>query len=160
MLLKLPLILAGLIAVTNFCQANAKQVDSIAPGPNSSSTIEGHFSSKVWKDELTKYAPVVCRDDELRKLLQDYNLIGMSRKQINELLGFEDVNGAYTIAGPIDTWTGLYFEYANQKVKQWRFTSALGKHGEWISSNVLWIPGSGTFLTKTNLRNKDNRRSS
>jgi len=109
---------------------------------------EDPFSPKEWKDALTTPNPgdgnSVCRRVQFRQFLRDYNLIGMSRKQVIELLGPDDFSGHYTIlAGPCRAASVVCIRYGNDDiVTGWRFEGGsrmsgnhAGDAGRWISKN-------------------------
>jgi len=110
---------------------------------------EDSFSPKEWKDALAAPNPgdgnFICRKVEFRQFLRDYDLIGMSRKRVIELLGPEDFSGHYMIiAGGCGRGNeSVCLRYGNDDiVTGWRLESArMTKPADgWISKNVTFTP--------------------
>jgi len=83
------------------------------------------------------------------QLLQQYNLIGMSRAELEKLLGSpDDSTGRYRIEGACTFGIVLHPEYETDLIKRWRFES-WGFHGNtqyepeaWVDTNVLFDESS------------------
>ena len=100
-------------------------------------TVGGHFSRSRWLESMNNIDPDkgVDRIDEFRRLLQDYDLIGLSQLQVESLLGAPE--GTVRKMYPVYFAGQLEIEYDNNRVKQWRLYN-VGHSGPWITTNVIW----------------------
>lgn len=149
------LLLTLVLVVFSFSPCFAEQQEHSEPvkvtqidnSDQKKASVSGHFSTTKWIDELTAKG-AIDRHESFRQFLQDFNLIGMPRERVVELLGpeqFLDSNGrsVYTLlSAPIDIGNNLCINYENNRVTQWQFEH-LGKTGPWIQSNVLWAGSNG-----------------
>lgn len=129
------------LLTTSTVWAEAAELSSLSIKPP---RVTGHFSKEAWEKALKVSSnKTIDREDEFRRFLQDYNFIGMQKKEVVELLGEEDIQSqfhkpVYTIiSAPIDVGLTLAIDYKNDKVSQWQIES-VGTSGPPIHSNVLW----------------------
>jgi hypothetical protein len=140
-------------------QAMQEQADAVVLTNLSSGmeviAAESQFSPQAWKQELTpqsvkgSYAKYIWRDEEFKKLLRDYDLIGMSRMQVVSLLGDPDRKIGYVLHAGGDILLDLEIQYESDQVKRWRLKgSGMDTAGPWQTTNVLWEGGMVPKLTR------------
>lgn len=113
---------------------------------------EYHFSTADWKSRTPGHRTE--RAEDISALLRDYDLIGMEKKKLFDLLGtpgdktFEElkdkkeVSYTTTQTGCVNEHIWIVFEFENDKVKRWAFVQGVF-HNEkwkpkWIEDNVVY----------------------
>jgi hypothetical protein len=81
---------------------------------------------------------------QFARFLQEYDLIGMSRKDVVNLLGpGQEVDDVFRYdlnsARCGNAWEGFEIDYENERVKRWRFAVFESSDG-WITENVIFDP--------------------
>lgn len=107
--------------------------------------IDESFSPLEWREEGTKKGDgeydltTLNRSEMLNKLLANYDLIGMPKAKLEQLIGKPDCNEYYVLErGPCGRhWHGLEIIYAKGIVKRWRIVDS-EHHGLWISTDAVW----------------------
>ncbi|MDR3612085.1 MAG: WG repeat-containing protein [Candidatus Obscuribacterales bacterium] len=101
--------------------------------------FETHFNSQECKNEDSSLA------SQFDLLLNDYHLIGMTRNELDELIGVRNsniMNGILTrtISGfgsrCGNAHTYVQFRIDNNKVTGWRFSSLNREESKWIDKNI------------------------
>jgi hypothetical protein len=114
------------------------------------------FSPHDWASAADDHGYGFNRTDQFYRLLESYDLIEMPRSKIVSLLGAEDVGSCYSLIGGTicgNAWSGLGFEYENDKVSGWRLEhNSPGARLAWTTLNVVWrddkfVPKEGAVPT-------------
>src|SRR5262249_21635910 len=90
------------------------------------------FSSINWRIHQSRFF-------ELRNFLEEYNLIGMGREKVEDLLGVPDHNGAYTLSQGFcaNGYEAMEIVYDNsEKVRAWHIFG-FNWTDPWIDQNVI-----------------------
>jgi hypothetical protein len=118
------------------------------------------FDSNQWKEGL-KQPGKFDRSREFQLFLREYNLIGMSREEVIDLLGDENhagISNSFMIAGGgcLNSWSGIQIKYEAGKVLAWRDIDASVPDANtetatpWISKNMVYGPREyGLFAKQT-----------
>lgn len=101
------------------------------------SIIDPSFSKYIWKRDVNS------RNEQFANLLRSYDLMGMPRSEIEQLLGSPDFGSCYRnylgMCGSVGGWIEL--RYDNDRITGWRWASQL--YGEktfkpWVTTNVVY----------------------
>lgn len=134
--------------VTKYPQASYLKV--LSPERILKCVQDNRFNIAVWKDPN----PVGCeigmrRIEAFSALLKEFNLIGMPRMRLEQLLGPTERpgNGAnfyWILSGMCGhSWTGIEIEFDHEKVSRWRETRKSGENMHftpWVTTNMLLNP--------------------
>lgn len=111
---------------------------------------DNRFNIAVWRNpNPVGFGPCMNRIEHLNALLKEFNLIGMPRTQLEQLLGPTESprNGAsfYWISTGVcgHSWTGIEIEFDHEKVNRWRESRKSGENHHftpWVSTNMLLNP--------------------
>jgi hypothetical protein len=105
-----------------------------------------HFNSGWWKNPYAMPHDLE-RTQNFANFLRDYNLIGMTKTKLEDLLGPSegfphDATSMYFIScgdcGNSAVWVEV--EFANECVVRWCLNGAASLKRNWVSSNVLFEP--------------------
>lgn len=104
-----------------------------------------HFNSNVWKKQYRDHNYM----DQFAYFLNDYNLIGMDRATLVNLLGAGSDLGdeigysLYIGFGCARTGRGFIVDCSDGKVKRWRFAQAFDREPyAWYTENMVFRSGS------------------
>jgi hypothetical protein len=113
------------------------------------------FSPQSWKELLIAHSvkgtrrTTIWRDEEFKKFLRDYDLIGMSQVQVVSLLGSPDRKVGYLLHAGGDTLLDVEIQYESDRVKQRRFKGfSKSDVGPWQTTNVLWEADGMVFKVR------------
>jgi hypothetical protein len=105
-----------------------------------------HFSPGWWKNPYTTPNDLE-RTDNFANFLRDYDLIGMKKSKLEELLGPSEGNprvpfNSYGIScGDCgNSSVSLEIEFANDVVARWRLNGETNVMWGWVSKNVVFEP--------------------
>lgn len=124
-----------------------------------------HFDSKQWK-EGPQFPSRFDRFREFQLFLRDYNLIGMPREKVVELLGDEnhtENSNSFMVAGGWcgNSWSGIQIKYEAGKALAWRDIDLLVPDANaetalpWISKNMVYGPRDNGLFAKQTLIPKE-----
>ncbi len=101
------------------------------------SIIDLSFSRDIWKRDVNS------RNEQFANLLASYDLIGMPRAEIEQLLGTPDFGSCYRnymgMCGSVGGW--IEFKYDDDRVEDWRWASHVYRENSyqpWVTTNVIY----------------------
>ncbi len=125
----------------------------IGPDRILKSIHHNHFNAAAWKSPRPMGQEGMNRFDHFAYFLMDFDLIGMPRTKVQELLGdserpsrvSESVNFYLIATGQCgNSWAGLEIEFENDKAYRWRevWLGAGGvlKSAPWVITNMVYDP--------------------
>ncbi|MBC7999891.1 MAG: WG repeat-containing protein [Leptolyngbya sp.] len=111
---------------------------------------DNRFNAAIWRNpNPVGFGPCMNRIEHFNALLKEFNLIGMPRTQLEQLLGPTENprNGAsfYWISTGVcgHSWTGIEIEFDHEKVSRWRESRKSGENlysTSWVTTNMLLNP--------------------
>lgn len=123
-----------------------------------------HFVAAAWKDPSPMGGGGLYRVDHFANFLNDFDLIGMPRAQVEQLLGPSErpTQGAnfYWIGCGMcgNSWTGIEIEFDQTLVGRWRevWKSGESQHAaSWVTTNMMVDRGQesiGRLSTEASMR--------
>ena len=115
------------------------QLTPLGPDRLAEYTKDEGFSPIDWKDKAK--GDHGSRIDQFRTFLREYNLIGMSRKELTDLLGAGSLDGPFTEYSFLGSHCaegnqGMEIQFEADKVARWRFVYFM-RTGPWVTTNVV-----------------------